>query len=169
MAHTTLHQRAESLYEMGDKNGKLLAVLAADQSSPVSVLCISSRAGELVGDTKPIMDIFVEYYSEMCSPIPAYDETELAGLLSSLPIPALEADDRAWLDRDLTLHFPHTNPQALMGSRWSDIDRTLICLPVGYSPYITIALNMQCYHQLCWKHMWYSFPNLARIIQAAFL
>lgn len=69
-----LLHRAESLFEKGDKNGKLLSMLVVDQRAPVSVPCIRSY-GEWVKDPETIMNNFVECYSGVYSPIPAYDET----------------------------------------------------------------------------------------------
>lgn len=58
-------------------------------------MCIRSETGNMIMVPVAIMHRFVEYFLTLCSPIPPYDRRELTDLLSGLPIPALEADNRA--------------------------------------------------------------------------
>ncbi|XP_077323879.1 vomeronasal type-2 receptor 26-like [Lithobates pipiens] len=80
---------AESIFEQGDKNGKLLAMLVAEQRVQTNIPCIKNTQGDLLTTQTDILDTFVEYYKTLYAPIPTYDMAELDGELASLQIPRL--------------------------------------------------------------------------------
>lgn len=94
--------RAEELFEKGDKDGKLLAILTADIRANTVVPCIYSSEGTLVKDKEGIMQEFVSYYSGPYSPIPPYDTQVLIDLLDFLQALLLPDEVAASLDAPFT-------------------------------------------------------------------
>lgn len=102
ITHCTFKCRAEELFEKGDKNGKLLAYLAANARMHTAIPCIYSSGGTLVRDGESIMQAFVSYYSELFAAIPRYDSQVLTHLLGSLQIPELPGEVAADLEAPFT-------------------------------------------------------------------
>lgn len=91
LAQTSLVKRVESLFDQGDKNGKLLALLVADRRAQTGIPCIKSMQGVLVTE---IMVTFVQYYSMLYVQIPTYSKAEQEQLLAPMSLPTLSAIDR---------------------------------------------------------------------------
>lgn len=102
LTQTSLVKRAESLFDQGDKNGKLLAILVADQRAQNNIPCIKIDQGVLVTDHSDIMDIFVQFYFKLYAQLPAYSEEELERLLSCLSMRTLLDIDRDLFEADIT-------------------------------------------------------------------
>lgn len=102
LTHTSRTKRAESIFEQGDKNGKLLAMLVAEQRIQTNIPCIKNDRGDILTNPTDIMDTFVEYYKALYAPIPVYDNQELDALLTSLNVPVLTEMDRDVLEADIT-------------------------------------------------------------------
>lgn len=81
--------KAEELFEKGDKNGKLLAYLTAETQTHAAIPCVYSLEGNIVSDREGIMQAFVAYYADLYSAIPPYDQQVLTDLLGPLQIPVL--------------------------------------------------------------------------------
>lgn len=103
LAHTEMRQRTEKIFAEGDKNGKLLANLAADQRIPVSIPVVRRRDGSLVTDLVGALEEFVRFYESLYSPIPSYNSIELEELLQSLSMPKLTDSDVALLDEGISV------------------------------------------------------------------
>lgn len=102
LTHTSWTKRAESIFEQGDKNGKLLATLVAEQRLQTNVPCIRNDQGILLMDPADILDTFVQYYRTLYAPIPTYNVQILETLLSSLDIPMLSEADSTDLEAEIT-------------------------------------------------------------------
>lgn len=105
LAHSKVRQRQETIFAEGDKNGKLLANLAAEQKTPVSIPVVRGRSGTLITDPAHIREEFVQFYSSLYSPIPPYDPLELDGLLKNLSMPRLMlySDSRTAIQLGITV------------------------------------------------------------------
>lgn len=103
LAHTESRQRGKSIFVEGDKNGKLLANLVADQKAPVSIPVIKNAGGVLVTEPDDILNEFVHYFSSLYSPIPSYDSQDLDELLQGLSLPRLSNSDIALLDDSISI------------------------------------------------------------------
>lgn len=77
LAQTSSVRRAKSLFDQGNKNGKLLAFLVADQRAQTNIPCIRRLQGALTTDPSDNMATFVKYYSTLYAPIPTYSKVEL--------------------------------------------------------------------------------------------
>lgn len=97
-AQCTFKRRAGELFEKGDKNGKLLAYLAAAARTHTAIPFIYSSGGILVRDGEIIMQAFVCYYSDLYTAIPKYDSQVLMDLLDSHQIPELPGEVAADLE-----------------------------------------------------------------------
>lgn len=64
-----LERSAARVFEKGDKNGKLLALLTAGDTSPTVVPCIMSPSGQILRDGEDIIREFVSFYRSLYSPI----------------------------------------------------------------------------------------------------
>lgn len=84
LTHTSWTRLAESIFEQGDKNGKLLAILAPEQRLQTNIPCIRNNQGSLLTDPNDILETFVDYYRALYTPIPTYNLQELEMLLTSL-------------------------------------------------------------------------------------
>lgn len=102
LTHTSRTKSAESIFEQGDKNGKLLAMLVADQRIQTNIPCSKICRGDILTNPVDIMDTFVEYYKALFTPNPVYNKQHLDALLSFLNIPVLSASDRDVLEADIT-------------------------------------------------------------------
>lgn len=58
LTHTSWTKRAESIFEQGDKNGKLLAILLAEQRMQTYLPCIKGGQGILLMDPTDILNTF---------------------------------------------------------------------------------------------------------------
>lgn len=94
--------RAETLFEKGDKNWKLLAYLTADARTHTAIPCIHSPEGTLVRDGEGIKRAFVSYYSELHAPVPSYEHQALVDLLDPIQIPVLPDEVVTSLDATFT-------------------------------------------------------------------
>lgn len=63
LTHTLCSKKDESLFEQGDKMGKLLAILVAVQRAQTNIPCIKMMTGQSSLDPKVIYESFVQYYS----------------------------------------------------------------------------------------------------------
>lgn len=95
-------KRAEFIFEQGNNNGKLLAILVAEQRLQTNIHCIKNTQGVILVDPTDILDKFVEYYKAFYAPIPAYSAQEALETLSSLNIPVLSETDRYGLEAEIT-------------------------------------------------------------------
>ncbi|XP_040184700.1 vomeronasal type-2 receptor 26-like [Rana temporaria] len=93
LAHTEAAHRANSLFSEGDKNGKLLARLVAEQNHIEHISVVRGRDGELVGDPMEVLAEFQAFFSTLYAPIPPYDKEALNNLLGGLSLPKLTEDD----------------------------------------------------------------------------
>lgn len=59
IASSTVQQRTERIFEKGDKNGKLLALLTAVDKPLTVVPCISSTFGVLLTDRDAILQTLI--------------------------------------------------------------------------------------------------------------
>lgn len=91
------------MFAEGDRNGKLLANLVADQRTPVSIPVVRGGGGSLLTSPGEILQEFVRFYSSLYSPIPTYDSLELDDLLGSLSMPKLSDTDATLLDDPISI------------------------------------------------------------------
>lgn len=77
LAHTECSRRAKSLFILGNKNGKLLAMLVAEHRLNSAILVIKTTGGARLTNPRDIMKEFVRYYTVVYSPIPAYMTSSL--------------------------------------------------------------------------------------------
>lgn len=86
LTHTSWPKMADSFFEQGDKNGKLLAMLVAEQRVQANIPCITNSQGTLLTDSNDILDTFVDYYRTLYAPILAYNEQDLESSLLFFPM-----------------------------------------------------------------------------------
>lgn len=95
-------KQAETLFDAGDKNGKLLAMLTADTYMPTVVPCVYGADDVLRSSAEEVLQTFVDFYKSLYSPIPSYDNTALLGFLGRLNLAVLPNDARLLLDAPFT-------------------------------------------------------------------
>lgn len=69
LTHISKAKSAESIFEQGGKNGKLLAMLVADQRIQTNITCIKNDQGNILTNPTEVMDMFVEYCKALYAPI----------------------------------------------------------------------------------------------------
>lgn len=87
-------KQAETLFDAGDNNGKLLAMLAADTYMPTVVPCVYGAEGILRSLAEEVLQTFVDFYKSLYPPIPPYDNTTLLSFLEGLNLPVLPDEAR---------------------------------------------------------------------------
>lgn len=91
-----------TLFDAGDKNGKLLAMLTADTYMPTVVPCVYGADGILRSSAEEVLQTFVDFYKSLYSPIPPYVNTALLGFSEGLNMSALSDETRLSLDAPFT-------------------------------------------------------------------
>lgn len=88
----------ERVFERGDKNGCLQAMLVADGYASTVVPCVYSPSGSLVSSREEILDAFLSFYATLYSSILSYPKEDLAALLEPLHLPTLPSEVSELLD-----------------------------------------------------------------------
>lgn len=97
-----LHQ-SQRIFEQGERNGRLLAWLSREHSSPTSISRILSPDGEILTEASQINDRFASYYRDLYSSRAQHTEQELCTYLDQVDLPCLTDSVREQLDSPLTL------------------------------------------------------------------
>lgn len=94
-------QGAERIFEQGDKNWKLLALLTTDVKPQTVIPCLTSPFGDLITSREETLQTLVSYYSDLYSPIAPYSRGDLVAVLEPLRLPTLPEETCALLNAPL--------------------------------------------------------------------
>lgn len=95
-------QQARSIFKFGDKSGRLLAFLARPLYVPTSVLHLKQPGGDLVRDSRDILNTFVDFYDTLYQSQSRCTDQELSSYLGDLNFPSLAPEDNVALEHSIT-------------------------------------------------------------------
>ncbi|OCT56389.1 hypothetical protein XELAEV_18000167mg [Xenopus laevis] len=87
-----------ALYKKGDKNGKLLALLAREDYSRPAIHAINKNETELITNPIEINQNLAEYYQNLYTTKLEKTPSEIANYLQNLDLPNLSLEHRTFLD-----------------------------------------------------------------------
>uniref|UniRef100_A0A803KF69 Reverse transcriptase domain-containing protein n=1 Tax=Xenopus tropicalis TaxID=8364 RepID=A0A803KF69_XENTR len=114
--------KTQHIFDKGDKNSKILAILAKQQQASTAVSRIQTETGNIVHEPYLIAGTFASYYQKLYSSTATYTAPQLRHFLDSIHIPKLSPTERAWLNAPITLEEITTAIQSLPSNKTPGLD-----------------------------------------------
>uniref|UniRef100_A0A803J4Y6 Reverse transcriptase domain-containing protein n=1 Tax=Xenopus tropicalis TaxID=8364 RepID=A0A803J4Y6_XENTR len=97
-----LYQKA-GVFEQGDKNGKLLALLSRDSSTTMLIPAVKLSNGTITSSPEEVNTRFAEFYTDLYTSKLQVSSNEIQDYLKDTEIPKLDLQTSHYLDTDITI------------------------------------------------------------------